>query len=103
MTITSRSRPLFTDIFQHGVLDVIAFRVQADSENELARLTATNRLFGSVDGTRVIGDGHLLWGRFWGHRGHRPIQHAEIELGPTRWKCHKAPNAILACLLYDMS
>ena len=80
MTITSWSRPLFAHNFLHGVLDVIAFRVQADFLNGLARLTATNRSFGSVDGTRVIGDGHLSWGRFWGHGGHRPIQQAEIEL-----------------------
>jgi hypothetical protein len=80
MTITSWSRPLFAHNFLHGVLDVLAIRVQADFLNGLARLTATNRSFGSVDGARVIGDGHLSWGRFWGHGGHGPIQQAAIEL-----------------------
>ena len=80
MTITSWSRRVIGHYFLHYVLDVIAFRVQADFLNGLVRLTATNRSFGSVDGTRVIGDGHLSWGRFWGHGGHGPVQQAEIEL-----------------------
>ena len=102
MTITSWSRRVIAYYFLHCVLDVIAFRVQADFLNGLDRLTATNRSSGSVDGTRVIGDGHL-------HGGDSGATGATDRYSKLRsnsddaFECHKAPNAILACLLYAMS
>ena len=80
MSITACSRPLSRTISCTLSLTSSHFGFRLTSENVLVRLTATNRSFGSVEGARVIGDGHLSWGRFWGHGGHGPIQQAEIEL-----------------------
>ena len=102
MTITSWSRPLVAHNFLHGVLDVIAIRVQADFLDGLNRLTATIHSLGSVDGTRVIGDGHLYGGDS-GATGATDRYSKLRSNSDDAFECHKAPNAILACLLYAMS